>query len=145
MLDKDWSLRNDNECWGKLITTPGWNIFRVTIYGKNCTECIIQQVNIDWIQYLDNKKERQNNFFCILNGQQYFENNELFCGVEASFIACTMKWLEEEEEELEEEGKRKGRRRRRCSRKKGRSRRISQWKRRKFFFLSTYIIFSKEV
>ena len=44
-----------------------------------------------------------------LNGQQYFENKELFCGVGTSFISCTMKWLEEEEEEekeLEEEGKR---------------------------------------
>jgi hypothetical protein len=64
-----------------------------------------------------------------LNGQQYFENKEFFCGVEASFIACTMKWLKEEEEDekqVEEEGKMKRRRRRKCRKRKRRSRRISQ-------------------
>ena len=71
---------------------------------------------------MDNKKERQNSFYCILNGQLYFGNNELFCGVEAILIAFTMKWLEKEEEEekeMEEEGKRKRRRRGGVGERKG--------------------------
>ena len=37
-------------------------------------------------------------FYCILNGEQYFEKIE-FCEGDEFLIACTMKWLEEEEEE----------------------------------------------
>ena len=45
---------------------------------------------------------------------------ELFCGVDAILIACTMKWLEEEVvNEMEEEGKGKNRKRKRCRRRKG--------------------------